>query len=457
MKKVLTIWFIFLLSEASNAQQELVLPLQNSIPQSNLINPGLMMEKEGWSISLPSLSFNFAHTGFTYNDLIRPRPQDDSLEVNFDNALGRLSDHNYIFAHYNINFTTLNYKKGNSQFGFSVSDKVSAAIKYPKELPQLIWEGNEQYLGETIDIGPEIKAMKYREWAFSYSYDFGKLQIGLRGKYLQGLADISTSRNQFTLHTDTSDYALTVASDYQVNTSNPGAFEEIISPFKGTLNRGWGLDLGLNYQPSEKISLAFSLLDIGQIKWQSNVTNYISQGQFTFDGIDVFSYIQSDTVSFEESLDSLENTFAFKTTNESYYTQLMPRSFLSIKYHPDSLSFFAFQVYSEYIEGIHPAFTLGYSRDFIKPLKIPVDISSGVYWSYRNRSFYNLGVGLSIRYKFLQFFLAGDNLLSFFFPKAVIPFNRLQPIFKEDSNRSLTLPKHLKNYNFRVGINIRLK
>lgn len=440
-----------------NAQQELVLPLQTSIPQSNITNPALMMKDEGWNISLPSLSFNFAHTGFAYNDLIRPRPQDDSLEVNFDNALNKLNDHNYIFAHYNINFTTINFKKGKSQFGFSVTDKVSAAIKYPKELPKLIWKGNEQYLGETIDIGPEIKAMKYREWAFSYSYNFGKLQVGLRGKYLQGLADISTSRNQFTLHTDASDYTLSVASDCQINTANPTAFEEVISPFKKTLNRGWGLDLGLNYQVTEKLSLAFSLLDIGQIKWQTNVTNYTSQGQFTFEGVDIFSYLKSDSISFEESLDSLESTFAFQTTNKSYVTRLMPRSFLSIKYHPDSLSFFTFQIYSEYIEGIHPAFTLGYSRDFINPFKIPVEISSGVYWSYRNNSFYNLGMGLSLRYKFLQFFLTGDNLLSFFFPKAVIPFNRLQPIFEEDSSRSLTLPKHLKNYNFRVGINIRLR
>ena len=458
MKHLRFLFILFFVPFSLPAQQELALPLHENLPQASLLNPALMQNSR-WHIGLPSVAFNFAHSGLSYHQLIRKRPQDDSLQLDMNYALGKLADQNYLFTNYNVNFLTIGYRRGGFQLGLYASEKVNVSLKYPKALPSLLWRGNGAYLGKEVNIGPHVKASKYREWAFSFAYGgTSRLQLGGRIKYLQGLADLTTLRNDLTLYTDTSNYALTVSTDYLLTSSRLQGFAEPLSPFDfNNPNTGWAADLGLQYQPGHRWTLAASILDLGSIHWKTDTRTYASQGEFTFEGIDLADYFKTDSLALDSYRTTLEERFGIQEgENIAYRARLVPEAYLSIKYRPDSSCYLSLQAYTEFIDGLHPAITLGYSRSFVRPFRLPIKVSPGIYWSYKNRSFYTLGFAGSLQYRSVQFYLAGDNLFSIFFPKTAIPLNRLQPAFGSENERSVTIPKHLKNYNFRLGLNLLL-
>ncbi|RQH17657.1 hypothetical protein D5R40_33275 [Okeania hirsuta] len=60
----------------------------------------------------------------------------------------------------------------------------------------LAWEGNGDYIGQTLSVGPDFQAFAYHEIGLSGAVRLKKkLQIGARLKYLIGLADFSLARN----------------------------------------------------------------------------------------------------------------------------------------------------------------------------------------------------------------------------------------------------------------------
>ncbi|MCB0622446.1 MAG: hypothetical protein KDC43_00630, partial [Saprospiraceae bacterium] len=79
-------------------------------------------------------------------------------------------------------------------------------------------------------------------------------------------------------------------------------------------NTGWSVDLGVDVDLG-KLSLAASVVDLGQITWNKEVRNYLSDGTFVYDGLDISQALTGDSVNFSQALDTLEQIFHFDSTS----------------------------------------------------------------------------------------------------------------------------------------------
>jgi hypothetical protein len=273
-------------------------------------------------------------------------------------------------------------------------------------------------------------------------------------KHLVGLGNIYTQVNDLTILTKAGDYTITAQWDYLVNTAAQDDLTETFSPL--TLsgpNTGASIDLGATFQISEKWILNSSLTDLGFINWNADTRQYRSRGEYSFQGIEVSTAIDSDTFSLSPYQDTLEAIFDFEELEEPYQTPLVPKFFLSLNYQIDSRHSLGLLFYSEIFEGLHPALSVALKRRFRYRPGNKFRYVLGVSASWKNRSFANLGLSAAIIRKPFQFYLMGDNILSWLLPKAAIPLGEPDPSQPDDRTR-IWIPRSLKNFNLRIGINL---
>jgi len=419
------------------AQQDLSLYFMEDIQQSAAANPALFPRHHvnvNLVIPIPSISINAAHSGFTFHQMVKKNANDDSTHIDGDALLSKMGKRNLFYVHVNVDYFSTNFKVKKFRFSLGATEKVSINLLYPKELFGFVWDGNVQYEGETIDMGLSLKAMHYREFAFGMGYSINRdYNLGFRFKYLQGLGCIHTKKNDLLFSTGrTSEaFAYKFETDYLVNIAGVGGEEmDFNEYFLNGKNPGWGLDLGGTYRYSDDWSFSASIIDLGAITWKSEVENYTSNGSYDFLGVDIGDFLvktlvdqDSVNISFDEVRDSVIEEFNFEETSNTFRTSLITKVYLGAKYHIDSTSSFGILFFGQFFEGLRPAVTLAYNKRFGKALTI------GGYYSYKHRSFLNLGFSAIVDAKPFQYYMATDNFLG--------------PIF----------PRHSKNVNFRMGIN----
>lgn len=438
---------------SAKGQQELTLFHRPDIQSSSTTNPAFF-GTERFRFTVPSAAFNYGNTGFSYNDLIRPDPGSDSMLLDMEGMIEGLRPKETLYLELDVRYFQFGHRNGPHFFGLSAADRSSVYVRYPKELAELAWYGNERFIGETVDIGVEASALKYRELTLHYGYEHEGARFGLNAKYLQGLAAFDTPEHLLELTTDTGTYDLTARTDYTVRTASMKNFGKLLPPFRiDDPDRGVGFDLGFDIPLSDRFDLSGSVLDLGYIQWREETNVQRSNGSYTFTGIDLQRFMDEDSLSFDHYLDSLEREFAFEESGESFRTPLVPKMNLGARFHPDSIQTIGLSMYGLFLDGFRPAFTASYQRLFEEPFGLGLDLRTGVSYSYKNRSFRNFGLSFSARYGAVKFFVVGDNLLSWFLPRAEIPLAELHPVFPDpDSDRSLAVPRHMKNHNFRVGL-----
>ncbi|MCH8332074.1 MAG: hypothetical protein IH946_12000 [Bacteroidetes bacterium] len=332
---------------------------------------------------------------------------------------------NIIVTNFHVHLVDVSFRVKENHFSINVVEKINLRFRYPLEFMSLFINGNNQYVGQEVNIAWQFQANHYREYSVAYARDFGKYTIGTRLKYNMGLADVSTERTKVTLFTDTKEnnYALTMKSDYLINTAGINDLDSTVSAsdyLMNTGNFGWGLDLGGTYHYSDKITFAASILDIGSFNWKSRVKNFHSNGEFTFDGIDINKLVlggTGDTISFNNVTDTLIEIFGFDSSFNSYKTALIPKVYLSARYDLDSLTHVSALIYAEFFNGIQPAVAIMAGKKLSKHFEL------NVYWNYKNRSFLNLGLGWILSFGPLQIYTVGDNISVFFLPKRTKSYN----------------------------------
>ena len=423
---ILTLSLCLVFSIASKAQQDLTLFNFTDIPQSSYSNPANQFNGK-FFIGLPVLSssyYSLSNSGFAYSDFIKK--DGDSLRLDFNSMISGLEEENFMSINTKIDLISFGFKVGKqTQIMFNVTENINFRFNYTKDLMTFIHKGNLAFDNNTADCtGTAFSANYYREYGVSLSHQFSdKLRVGARLKYLYGLANLDTKRSDLKLTTDPNTYALTATSDILINTSGNTDFlsssnltgkDGFVS---GTGNRGFGVDLGVNYELNEKLSLNASVLDLGFINWNSNTTNYlINKGRSYFDGIEIDAFSPQDdttgTSSYDRLVDSLEVAFNVQETNKSYTNPLVGRIYMGANYKFNEKLVFGGLIQSEfYKRNIKPSLTL--STNY----KVSKWIGVAASYSMINRSFNNLGVGININHGPVQIYIVSDNILSGFRPQ----------------------------------------
>lgn len=389
--------------------------------QNMAVNPAL--QPGGFTINLPGVYNNLWVTNITFNDLVVEENGEQVLDIS--NAISQMGTQNYLREDLDIETIGIGVQFGS--FGLSLGHRLrfNALIDYPKTLAQLIWEGNAQFVGETINFGPAFELTAYHEFALGASYQIGdNIKLGGRVKLLSGAANLNTSRSDLELTTSDDVYQLRMDADYVVNSAgtlsydglrdinvdfNFGNFstEEL---FGG--NTGMAFDFGVAVK-LDRLQIAVSAVDIGaEISWEDNVSNYTLDGVYEFEGLDIAQDLFNDEESFGSVIDSLYDTYEPVETNNPYTSQIGAKYYFSGQYElNDEVSVGLIGYTDDYREVSTTGLAMTGSINFSPLLRV------GAFYGLRNERFDNLGVNATLSLGPVRLLVATDNIISAFRPQ----------------------------------------
>ncbi|MEQ8325114.1 MAG: DUF5723 family protein [Vicingaceae bacterium] len=426
INKLILIVLISCCAVGSKAQQEYALHFNRKMAQSTFTNPAFLSEHKV-VLSLPSIVYNYGNNAFSYNDLVKKDPLDDSTYLNIDGVIGQMRDKNQLQFQSYLDWFSLYISFKKWQFSFNVTEKIDFKFKYTKDMISLLWNGNAQYIGQEIEIGPALNFQVYKEYGFRFARHFDKFDVGLRFKLLNGLANIYSVQNSMKLSTGSVNYSSNLNTDYEIRESGLRDFEaNQFLPFSNSPNKGYAFDLGAVYRLNEKWEFTASVIDLGRIKWTDSVRIHKSNGSFSFQGVDINEFISEEEFNTQAFEDSIADLYFETEEGRSYISNLVPKSYFSASFHPDAATTFGALIHMEYFDGIQPGVSIYAGRNFTDYFQM------GLSYAYKNRRFDNLGLNLNIGMPAFTIYLVTDNL-----------FNILRPGY----GRNLTI---------RYGMNISL-
>ena len=423
MKRKFLLSVILTLTAISSvfAQQNLTLYNMEFIPQRLYANPSFIHSNKVY-IGLPMISsqyFSVSNSGFKYSDLVTH--VGDSLALDYDNMLSKLSENNYLSTAIQPDLLSFGFRVKKNYISFNATAKTGFSFRYPKNFMELIWKGNGGLLGEEVNLNFGVNAFAYAEYGLGFAREINdKLTVGVKVKYLSGIANLWTEKTDISLTTDPNTYAITAKSDIKVNaTYDTAMFNNVnVGNILFSKNKGWGLDLGGNYKVSEKFHLSASVVDLGFINWKQGVSNYQSKnpgGSFTFEGLDLNQIINDDDTTSNVGdviADTLTKTFQIDTAHNAYKTKLSTKIYIGGNYYLTEKINLGALLYGQFFDSkLHPGFTLSYNQ------RVGRWLNFSLSYSGYNRSYNNIGAGIALGNGPLQLYVVSDNVLGAIFPQ----------------------------------------
>ena len=321
--------------------QDLSIHMMDSIYARTSVNPAYRFADK-FVISLPGISIGSYTNGINIGDILVENGGVD--EYRLKEGIDNVNDLNYITGEVNVHLLGVGLTVGKWQFSAGYDWHFVGGSNYTKDLYKLLANGNAPYIGETLDVGPDLLLQGYHDLYLGTSYKMNNVTIGARVKLLSGVNDISTERSSIKLTTDEEIYQLTIDSDYVMNTTGVVDYDGLnnvdvdgdsygLKNFMGP-NTGIGIDLGIDWAVSDRLNISASILDLGSIEWSEDVVNYTSKKMNTFEGVDILDYIDDDNEVVLE--DSLYNLLDFDESNNSYSTSLGTKIHVNARYRMNS-------------------------------------------------------------------------------------------------------------------------
>jgi hypothetical protein len=405
------------------AQQGNTFFLMHAVPQSNLLNPAVQIDCR-YFIGIPVLAsahLSYSNTAFTYNDLA------GTDTWNIEGIFDQMHPTDLYTAEAWFHPISLGYRRKAFYYTFNIAEKVHGYQTIPRDVAEMTVHGNGPFVGDKASFnGLRPGGYHTREYSLGISKVMSPyLTAGIRAKLLFGKANLTSGRSKMSLATAEDNFSILLDGDYTLNSSFPftltedsagnidGIEMEEIVPLDYMLNRGnpgFSVDLGAIYRYDERITLSASLLDLGFVRWRTDLNNVSGEGEFAYGGTDLSTVLVS--MGFlEEMVDSLMNSLEVTNTRDPYTYFLPTQLYLGGSYRlSDAISLGAVNRNVIYRSKLHSSFTISAQADLADRLL------AAVSWSYLNNTVRNVGLGLAWHGKGIQFHAVTDNLLGFFYP-----------------------------------------
>jgi hypothetical protein len=217
-----------------------------------------------------------------------------------------------------------------------------------------------------------------------------------------------------------------------------------INPFDILINSdnsGLAFDFGAEYQLLHNLSVSASIVDLGFLGWKTDVFNLSATNDFIFDGFDVTEVIEGNR-EFDEVLDSfadsLLESFELMSGSSNFSMGMPTRLYIGAQYKP--LNYLGLGLLSRSIinEG-HFSQALSLSAN----LYAGDILSTSLTYTMANRSYNNLGFGVSLKMGPVQVYTIFDQL-----PLSWVKFE------STEDDLSFPIPNRLDFVNVRFGMNL---
>jgi hypothetical protein len=401
------------------AQLDLGTWFSDSLFQKSSINPAHKFSGN-FTVSLPNAYFEINQQGPKYGDIVEVNSEGITT-INISNTVNSAKENNFYRSFLNVGTIGFGFNAGNSSFTFNHGVKLLAFLSYPKEFVDLYANGNAQFVGQTISIGPDFQVSLLHELALGYSFGNSNFRIGGRVKFLSGLEDVSVKNDRINLFTNEDIYQLEFNNNYLINTSsllNIEDLSDITFDYDGidyfdlfSPNNGVAFDLGAEVFFDNGAKLSASIIDIGKISWKENVTNYHSTGEIIFNGIDIVDVIRDTSEIL--LLDSLYDVLEFQESNVSYSTSLPLKIYLGFSHDINDVIQLSYLYFLQNFNG-RKTHAIAVNSNF----RLSNTFLIGANYQFRNDNAFNLGIQSMLKLGPIQLFASTGNILGMIRPKS---------------------------------------
>lgn len=447
MKKILIIAITLLFFGRLSAQIDNTMYFMDRLPQSSFINPaqspnckfyigGLLVPLFG---QLPPTMTFAVNVPVDYGDVIFHGTGEykDSLitplhpTANVNDFLKKLRKLNYTSLDLQLDLLNVGFKVGERNFlSFDLSERMFADVGLPKSLFDFAAKGNDA-VRDADFTGLGANVMYYHQLAMGYSHEFSKsFSVGLRAKFLVGVANLSTKSSNIELTTAEKTNYINVKSEYTINTNVPldvtldeeGHVEDIeFNEFDDesvgsiiknyalmTGNYGAALDFGFTKDINSSLTAFMSVEDLGMIHWKNKSSEFglYDEDSMNFEGVKVSDF-QIDDFADVIDLDSIVENFKeidYKET--AYNTKLPTKVYVGLRYRLSKrISLGALGKFEFLPKKVRPSATL--TANF-KPFKFTAATLS---YSVMNGNYNNIGLGFTVHPGPFQWYFVSDNLI----------------------------------------------
>ncbi len=429
-QKLLFILMLMCLAGIAQAQPDFTLPSLRNTYQSTYINPAFS-SKYKVSIGIPvisSLYINNTRSGFTLKDVTESI--DDSSYLDLNKFCEKIDgDAIAITTISNTDIFHVSFPIGKFQFSFNSTLKAQTTQAISKDFIGFVVNGNSYFKGQTADFKAfDINSINYVENGFSLARKFEKLSVGVRAKYLIGLAIVQTKNIKMGVTTPDNTYdPLIVHSGGTINTAGVPLFADSVtgeekddsqkdfnvSDLTKMRNNGIGFDIGFTYKVRPKLMVHASVTDLGAaIKWKGSPYNYtLENADVQYDG-----FTQEHLNSGEAQnayTDSLVKLLSKSTvTSKSFTTSLNARYFAGADFQLTKSDVVGFLFQGQKVVGkFIPAYTFSYTHSFGNVWDLTTN------YSIYNKAFVNVGVGTALKLGPVQLYLISDDILVYIKPE----------------------------------------
>lgn len=435
MKKIIILISCVSLTLTGFAQEEYSMHFMRNVWNSNYTNPGFQ-PYQTFFIGGTSVGTSLSLKGLGGTQLFS-EDTSGAYVPNYQDIIDNVDEDLRIRSSVSAELFGVGFKVKKLFFSFSTSAKASAQVTLPKDLFELAWYGNEQYIGQTVEFGPQVNIEAYQELALGVNYTFSrKLSAGIRAKRLLGIFSATTTEHDLALTTGTNHYSATLDANYVANISS--SFLNIVAPPSGKIldtdatfnqaaldnitqnrqlpsgNTGWAADLGVSLNLKDRLELGLSVLDLGYINWTNGVSGLQTTGTYNFDGLTLEQSSQGGSISFVSVQDSFINLLNVSNiAGSTFRTTLAPKIYASalIKYGKWEVGGMWYNEFS----GGQIISSIGLSGRY----NLDDKLSFGAVYAYHDGHFDNIGGNLAFRLGPLQLHLLVDNILPLFKPETI--------------------------------------
>ncbi len=429
------------------AQTENTLYMMDNVYQASYSNP-MAVPQYKLHIGVPALS-SISGYGFIEHHNLESTTYESDGKLFFDEDLivsnSDLRKKNYVNFGAAVDLISVRFRTGTDFFwSLNVSDRVSSSFRYPKEFAELVTDGNEQFIGQPIDLSElAINTTYYREFGVGLLHTGEKWNWSVKPKLLFGIANVKTSVKSINYNVEKNEikddsviFRQTAFIDGVVHTSGVDTTGEKYDKggsYWNTKNMGFAVDFGATYKVNERLEISASVVDLGFIRWRDEVINYNFNGDTSYVGIDLAEQLNDSDQDVGTDIDSLSEAFKFKKSYKAYTSALNYKVNISGRYR------FARRTYANLLlqfnnyAGFRPLVSVGIYHEFGRIFNLAISNS------FQNNELLNLGMAFALNIKPVQIYIATD---------------KLDGLFNLAKIDGAVVPYTTNYFNFRFGVNL---
>ncbi len=410
-----------------------------------------------FEIQLGHPYIGFGNNVFTFNDMLQ-LSKTQELNANLINyAIDKLQQKNMFYIGADATLLNLGVNilhKNKTPFlslGFGIRQKTEFNLNYNSDLFSLVYKGNKQFAGKTIDLFPSFNFLSYTDYALSAACNFPIAKIGklvnlnikpaIRVRYVSGFANLNMPANAVTMLTSADGRSIDFGFDYDIHaslpvdtttintllrtalSSGPSSTIPAINPksitsqfFRGT-GKGIGVDWGVRVDVSPVLSFNVGFTDMGMIQFKRNATTVSNHSHYVFEGYEM-KYFGDQQKNVSEQLDSIVKVLTPSVSSAPYTIPLGKKLLFATNFrigkkerretvfYKHNFNFCYVQGFSDYLSSVKaPYFAVGYMYSIANVLNLGINGGLG------GLTFTNVGLQITCKFSKIKVGINSNNIL----------------------------------------------